>query len=479
MQIDPATVPAKRGKRFPPWLLISISLTLAVLTASLLFRAEATPREAAFMAGIFVLAACLWVTEALPLFATSLLIIGLQTVLLANPGGWPGLGFASGASPSYRDILKIAADPVLVLFFGGFVLAQAAVKHGVDRAMSALLLRPFGGKPRWVLLGLMLVTLTFGVWMSNTATAAMMLALVTPMLAALPPGEPFRKGLVLCIPLAANIGGIGTPIASPPNAVAVGFLQEAGYAVVFLDWMLVAVPLALGLTLFAWLALWRFFAPTTPGLRLAHNSQKLTRRGWLVVGVFVVTVMLWMSDQWHGLPPSVVALLPAILLTATGVFTRDDLGLIEWRILILIAGGISLGAGMQQTGLDQMVVRWLPAGENGFALLAALVVATMVVGTFMSNTAAANLLLPIGLSSAALSSATGSLHPIQAAMSIAFAASLSMALPISTPPNALAYARGEFTKAEMVRVTLLVSGLGALLIIGGGGLVMRFWGVLR
>jgi sodium-dependent dicarboxylate transporter 2/3/5 len=189
--------------------------------------------------------------------------------------------------------------------------------------------------------------------------------------------------------------------------------------------------------------------------------------------------MIWMSDQWHGLPPSVVALLPAILLTATGVFTRDDLGLIEWRILILIAGGISLGAGMQQTGLDQMVVRWLPAGENGFALLAALVVATMVVGTFMSNTAAANLLLPIGLSSAALSSATGSLHPIQAAMSIAFAASLSMALPISTPPNALAYARGEFTKAEMVRVTLLVSGLGALLIIGGGGLVMRFWGVLR
>ena len=431
------------------------------------------------MSGIFVLAACLWVTEALPLFATSLLVIGLQTVLLANPGGWPGLGFASGTSPSYRDILKTAADPVLVLFFGGFVLAQAAVKHGVDRTVSALLLRPFGGKPRWVLLGLMLVTLIFGIWMSNTATAAMMLALVTPMLATMPTGDPFRKALVLCIPLAANIGGIGTPIASPPNAVAIGFLQDGGHSVPFLDWMLVALPLALGLTLFAWLLLWKFFAPTTPGLRLGHSSEKLTRRGWMVVGVFVVTVLLWMSDQWHGLPPAVVALLPTILLTATGLFNRDDLGLLEWRILILIAGGISLGAGMQMTGLDQLVVRWLPASEDGFALLAALVLGTLVVGTFMSNTAAANLVLPIGVSSAALSSAAGALHPIQAAMSIAFAASMSMALPISTPPNALAHARGEFTTAEMVRVTLLVSGLGALLIIGGGGLVMRFWGLLN
>jgi sodium-dependent dicarboxylate transporter 2/3/5 len=133
------------------------------------------------------------VTEALPLFATSLLVIGLQMVLLANPGDWPGLGFQSGASPSYRDILSTAADPVLVLFFGGFVLARAAVKEGVDRAISTLLLRRFGGEPRRVLLGLMLITLLFGMWMSNTATAAMMLALVTPMLAAMPPQEPFRK----------------------------------------------------------------------------------------------------------------------------------------------------------------------------------------------------------------------------------------------------------------------------------------------
>ncbi len=426
------------------------------------------------MSGIFVLAAVLWMTEALPLFATSLLVIAAQIILLANPGGWRGFGFASGASPSYREILSLAADPVLVLFFGGFVLAQAAVKEGVDRAMSALLLRPFGTQPRHVLLGLMLCTLLFSMWMSNTATTVMMLALATPMLAAMPPGEPFRKAIVLGVPFAANIGGMGTPIASPPNAVAMGFLQKAGHHVSFLDWMLVALPLVLGLASFTWWLLTKFFAPATPGLRLEHAGTRLTRRGWLVVGVFTVTVVLWMTDRWHGLPSAVVALLPAVVFTAMGVFTHEDLGRLEWHILILIAGGISLGAGMQLTGLDRIAVQWLPPSGGGLGLLAVLMLATMVVSTFMSNTAAANLLLPIGISAAALAGTTGGLSPVQAAVSIALAASLSMALPVSTPPNAIAFARGEFTTRDMARVALLVGALGALLVIVGGGIVMRF-----
>lgn len=453
---------------------------LAFMVSWSLLIIGGVPREAALMSGIFVLAAVLWVTEALPPFATSLLVIALQIVLLANPGGWRGLGFESVTSPSYREILSLAADPMLVLFFGGFVLAQAAVKEGVDRAMSTLLLRPFGTQPRRVLLGLMLVTLVFSMWMSNTATTAMMMALVTPMLAAMPPGEPFRKAIVLGIPFAANIGGMGTPIASPPNAVAMGFLQKAGHHVAFLDWMLVAVPLVIGLALFTWLLLIKFFAPATAGLRLEHTGGKLSRRGWIVVAVFVVTVILWMTDRWHGLPSAVVALLPAVVLTATGIFTREDLGRLEWGILILIAGGISLGAGLQLAGLDRLVVQWMPTfGGSSFLLLTLLVLATMVIGTFMSNTAAANLILPIGISSAALSGTVGYLSPVQAAMSIALAASLSMALPVSTPPNAIAYARGEFTTREMARSALIVGALAALLIIFGGGIVMRFWGVLK
>lgn len=468
--------PAVRRGRASHGALLAGSFAAAIFAVWALHRVDGIPREAELMGGIFVLAALLWVTEALPLFATSLLAIGLQALLLANPAGWDGLGFESGKPPTYREIFNTAADPVLVLFFGGFVLAAAAVKEGVDRAMSALLLRPFGREPRWVLLGLMLVTLLFGMWMSNTATATMMLALTAPMLAALPRDEPFRKALVLCVPFTANIGGMSTPIASPPNAVAMGFLRDSGYTVGFLNWMLVAVPFAVALTLLTWLVLWKFYPPRTRELKLDHAGATLTRRGWFVVAVFVTTVLLWMSEQWHGLPASVVALLPAIALTATGIFTGADLGRLEWRILILIAGGISLGTGMQVTGLDDVIVRALPLGAaGGGVVLASLVIATLVVGTFMSNTAAATLFLPIGLSAAV---ASGS-NPIQIAMSIALVASLSMALPISTPPNALAYSRGEFTTREMARVAVVLSVLAAFLIIVSGGVVMRFWNVIE
>lgn len=462
----------------PSWAWLLVACVLAGLAGYGLLTVASVSREVAFMAAIFVLAAVLWITEALPLFATSLLVIGLQAILLANPGGWPGLGFAEGPSPSYRAIFGAAADPVLVLFFGGFVLAHAAVKEGVDRAMSGLLLRPFGGEPRQVLLGIMLVTFLFGMWMSNTATATMMLALLSPMLAVLPAGEPFRKALVLAVPLAANISGISTPIASPPNAVAVGFLHDSGHRVPFLNWMLVAVPLAVGLTLFAWWLLWRFFPPRTAGLRFEPAEGKLSGRGRIVVGVFVATVLLWMGEQWHGLPPAVVALLPAIALTVTGIFTGQDLARLEWRILILIAGGISLGTGMQLTGMDQVLTRWLPVdGEAGPWLLVILVVGTLVVGTFMSNTAAANLFLPVGI--AATSAVEGGgLHPVQVAMSIAFAASMSMALPISTPPNALAHAHGEFTSRDLLKVTLVLSAVAILLILLGGGPIMRLCGLL-
>ncbi len=482
--ITPSSTARTDPPASPPraWPSLVFAFALAALATGLLLSADGIPREAAFMGGIFVLAAVLWVTEALPLFATSLLVIGLEALLLANPGQWPGLGFESGPSPSYRDIFSTAADPVLVLFFGGFVLSAAAVQAGVDRAMSALLLRPFGNDPRWVLLGLMLVTLLFGMWMSNTATATMMLALVSPMLAALPRDEPYRKALVLSIPFTANISGMSTPIASPPNAVAIGFLHDSGYSVGFLDWMLVGTPLALALTLLTWLILWKYYPPATPGLQIAHPGARLTRRGWFVVGTFVTTVLLWMSDQWHGLPPSVVALLPAIALTASGIFTRDDLARLEWRILILIAGGIALGMGVQITGLDHIIAGWLPGGSaGGLSLLAVMVLATMAVGTFMSNTAAANLFLPIGISAATTTAAGTASHvnPIQMAVCIALAASLSMALPISTPPNALAYARGEFTTREMARIALLIGGISALLIIATSGLVMRFWGVIE
>jgi solute carrier family 13 (sodium-dependent dicarboxylate transporter), member 2/3/5 len=458
--------------------LLLAGASLGALAAAGGALAAGLPREAAFMAGIFVLAAALWSTEALPLFATSLLVIGLQIVLLANPGGWTGLGFATGPSPDFRTLLHAAADPVLVLFLGGLLMAQAAVKEGVDRSMSALLLRPFGESPAAVLAGVMAVCALFSMFMSNTATSSMMLAIVAPMLAALPRGEPFRRALVLGVAFAANIGGMGTPIGSPPNAVALGYLRAAGEAPAFLEWMLIAVPLAAACLALAWGLLWWLHRPRDPALRLRAEGAPVGARGWFVVSVFTLTVLAWLTDRWHGLPPSVVALAPAVALTATRTLTADDLNRIDWSVLVLIAGGISLGAGLTLSGLDRIVAGWLPVGAGGLGgLVALLVLAALALSTFMSNTAAANLLLPIGMSAAAVIGAASGAREV--AIAIALAASLAMALPVSTPPNALAYSRGGLAVRDMALPGLLIGLAGASLVALAAGPLARFWaGVL-
>jgi sodium-dependent dicarboxylate transporter 2/3/5 len=451
--------------------------SLAALVGALVATAAAFtvgwPQEAAYMAGIFVVAALLWVTEALPLFATALLVVGLEILLLANPGQWAGLGFERAPTPSYREFLAPAADPILVLFFGGFLLARACVKEGVDRALAGLVLRVFQGRPGLVMLGLMIVTALFSMWMSNTAATAMMITLVAPMVAQIPDGDPIRKGIVLAVPFAANIGGMGTPIASPPNAVAVGFLSSAGYEVSFLQWMLIAVPLTVGMLGVAWGVLWWLYPPRTGGLTLRAERRPLGGRGLFVLAVLLVTVGLWLTDRWHGLPTAVVALLPAIAFTATGVLGQTDVDSLEWDILILIGGGIALGAGMQKTGLDQIVVQAVPLG--GPFVLIGLVGATVLVSTFMSNTAAANLLIPIGVSLVLGAAGSSGPGPIQIGLSIALAASLSMALPVSTPPNAIAYASGELETADFVRAGGLLGGLAVVLIVAFGGSVIAFW----
>lgn len=452
------------------WFLVSTGLAVV---ATWLLRDSSMPREHVYMTGIFVLAAFLWVTEALPLFATALLVVGLEIILLANPGGWSGLGFEGIPSPDYRIFLAPAADPIIILFFGGFLLARAAVKTGVDQALAGVILRLFRGRPRLVLLGLMLVTAMFSMFMSNTATTAMMITLVLPMLAQLPEGDRFRKALVLAIPFAANIGGMGTPISSPPNAVAVGFLTSAGYQISFLDWMLVAVPLAAVLLLVAWLLLWKFFRPGAADFHLESSAHKIDGRGLYVLVVLTATVGLWLTDQVHGLPSAVVALLPAVAFTATGLLDRRDVNSLEWNILILIAGGVALGVGMQQTGLDQALVAAVPVG--GGLLLGALVLTTLLLSTFMSNTAAANLLLPIGISFAAATGAAAGPGAVQLGFSIALAASVSMALPVSTPPNAIAYATGEITGRDFALAGIIIGLLAALLIVALGGPIMAFW----
>ncbi|OEK03889.1 hypothetical protein BFP97_15215 [Roseivirga sp. 4D4] len=447
------------------------STVLSAITVFILLNHQ--PQEVAFMAGVFVLSALLWVTEALPLFATALLAIGLQIILLANPGEWLGVGFESGNNPDFREILSPFADPILILFLGGFILARAAVKEGVDRALASSILKVFGNKPGMVLLGLMLITAVFSMFMSNTATTAMMITLVSPLIINMPTGDPLRKGLVLCIPCAANIGGMGTPIGSPPNAVAIGFLRNEGIEVDFLSWMIIGVPLVLILLFLSWLVISRLYKSPTKGLQLKADSQRIQPRGWFVILVFSSTILLWLTDQWHGLPSAVTALLPVVIFTATSIIDRKDYNSLEWHILALIAGGIALGLGMKLSGLDKELVALIPATSSFVFVL--LVLATVLLSIFMSNTAAANLIIPLGISLATMATGGPDHQVVYYGLSIALASSAAMALPISTPPNAIAYAKGIVETKDFVKIGGFVSLMAVLLIGLLGPQIIGFW----
>ena len=185
---------------------------------------------------IFVGAAGLWVTEAIPPFATAIMVIVMSIYLLGWPGG-PLQFDSTGLEHSYRIFLNPIASPILVLFFGGFIMAIAASKHGFDVRLAKAFLKPFGTHPRMVLLGVIMITALFSMFMSNTATTAMMVAILTPLFMHFEGRDPFKKALVLAVPFAANIGGVGTIIGTPPNAVAASVLGELGHPVSFFSWM--------------------------------------------------------------------------------------------------------------------------------------------------------------------------------------------------------------------------------------------------
>lgn len=444
-----------------------ITLTIATSVAAYWLSRDAMGEMAARSLSIIIIAAAFWATEALPLFATAFVVIGLEIVTLATDGGLAEeltalLGLwgietnldAAVPSMSAARFLEPLANDIIILFLGAFLLAAAVRKHGIDDILASRVLRPFARSPQRLIFGILGVTATFSMWMSNTATAAMMLSVVGPTLRQLPAHSPFRLAILLAVPFGANIGGIGTPIGTPPNAIAYSVLNEAGYRVTFVTWMLVAVPLAVVLLVAAGLLLHLMFRPSdTIDLRApAGREAALGSAGRTTVAILGTTMGLWMLGGWHGLQPGAVALLSAAALTALGVLDRDDVDAIDWNILILMWGALSLSVAAEQSGLLAHVRGVDLAGLPGGTWVVGLVVAVAAAGlsTIMSNTATAALLIPSVL---ALSMPGRE----QFAMLAALACSFGMALPVSTPPNAIAYATGEIPLHAMVRAGGLMS----------------------
>ena len=413
---------------------------------------------------IFAFATLMWVMEVVPSWATSVAIIGLMLLFTSNSG----VQFMCnpdevGELLSYKGIMACFADPVIMLFIGGFILAIAATKTGLDAQLAKVLLKPFGNKSENVLLGFLLITGLFSMFVSNTATAAMMLTFLTPVFKQLPPEGKGRISLALSIPVAANLGGMGTPIGTPPNAIAIKYLNDPeglNLGLGFGEWMMFMVPLVALLILVSWWLLKTIFPFTQKTVELnIEGGMKKNTQTYVVIFTFFLTVALWICESWTGINSYTVALIPFLVFALTGVITKYDLEEINWSVIWMVAGGFALGYGLNQSGLAANAVKSIPFGEFSPILILLLSgIICYLLSNFISNSATAALLMPI---LAVVCTAMGDkLDPIGGTptilIGVAIAASSAMILPVSTPPNALAYSTNLVRQQDMSKIGIIV-----------------------
>jgi len=418
---------------------------------------------------IFCLATLCWVLEPIPIYATSLLIILLQLLLISDHSLWFAQQVDSqqplGHLLPQSTIMATFASPIIMLFLGGFFLAIAAKKYRLDINLARVLLKPFGQTPKFVMLGLMIITALFSMFMSNTATTAMMLSILAPVLIMFSDHDKGKVAFALSVPVAANIGGIATPIGTPPNAVALTYLVGEKN-IDFLQWMLMGVPFVCILLLFSWWLLTALFPSKLQKIALNIDSHFLKApKAFIVYVTFSGTIILWLMGSIHGMSAYVVALIPVVVFSMFNVVSKEDLRHISWDVLWLVSGGIALGVALDKSGLAANAIDAIPFdGMPPLLLIVGSALMCLLMANFMSNTATANLLLPLV---AALGSSMHSLLPyggqVVLILAVTFAASLGMSLPVSTPPNALAYASGHIENKQMLKVGCIIGVVGLML----------------
>ncbi|WP_404319254.1 SLC13 family permease [Malaciobacter canalis] len=433
---------------------------------------EALSSEACSMLFILSFSAFLWMTGAIPSFAVSFLIIALEILLL----GYPDLNFDSN-SKEWLYYLKPWSSPLIFLFLAGFILAIAASKTKLDLWLAKKVLFFFGNSPNNILTGLMLTTFVLSMFISNTATAAMMMTMLIPILKNMKESNPFQKGIILAVVVAANLGGMGTIIGTPPNAIAVGILGDNAPS--FLEWMIMALPPGILILLILRWVILKKYTSTEKIInidkikKIPHYDDSTTDfskiptiPSWkksLVILVFIITILLWLTGPLHLVPTTVVALFPIVIFTIFGIITSDDIKEIRWDVIILIIGGLALGSGVVKTGLDEWLGLQINLQNlNLFLIVCLFSMIVIWVSNFMSNTAATNIMLPLIV---ALVSSMGESIVSYVVISVALCASCAMVLPVSTPPNAIAFSTGKLNAKDFMFIGLVAAIVGPVFIL--------------
>jgi sodium-dependent dicarboxylate transporter 2/3/5 len=467
---------------------IGAVLAPAVFLALLMLPMPGLSPEAHRLAAVMAAVVVLWVTEALPLPVTALLGAAACVVL--------------GVAPA-REVFAPFADPLMFLFIGAFILARGIFLHGLDRRVAyAVLSLPWvGARPGRILVAFGAATALISAWISNTATTAMMFGIGLSILAALRTHtggvalDPrYATALMLMTAFAASIGGLATPVGTPPNLIGLGFIRsQLGVEVSFFQWMLLGVPVVA--VLFAFLAGYlRVVGPA--GVRELPAGAEIIRRERAELGAwtpgqrsvalaFCLTVALWVlpgvaalvwgessplyRELSRRMPEGVAALVgAAALFVLPGkdgpAITWREATEIDWGVVLLYGGGFALGVLSFQTGLAEAVGRGLTSllpVQSGFGLLVASVVLAAVLSETTSNTASANMVVPVVI---AISRAAG-MDPLEPALGATLGSSLGFMLPVSTPCNAIVYGSGYIPLGRMIRWGLALDVAGVVVVV--------------
>jgi sodium-dependent dicarboxylate transporter 2/3/5 len=469
---------------------VGLVLAPIALPALLVWPMPGLPPTAHRLAAVMAAVVVLWITEAVPMPVTAVLGVAACVVLQVAPA---------------REAFAPFADPLMFLFIGSFILARAIFVHHLDRrvAFGVLALRWVGGRPSRILLSYGAVTAFISAWISNTATTAMMFAIGMSILAFLfaqeKEGGPrlsraYATALMLMTSFAASVGGLATPIGTPPNLIGLGFIRRLlGVEFPFFRWSMIGVPIVL--VLFAWMFF--FLDRLAPaGVRQIEGSAEMLARERERLGpwttgqrstaiAFLVTVALWVipgiialaaGDQSplyqainRRVPEAVAALVGAGLLfllpgPAGGrAITWEEAVKIDWGVVLLYGGGFALGVLSFQTGLAEALGRGLTAFlpvAGGLGLLFTSTAVAMLLSETTSNTASANMIVPVVI---AIAQAVGA-DPLEPALGATFGASLGFMLPVSTPCNAIVYGSGYVPLRAMMRYGLLLDLVGVFVV---------------
>ena len=439
------------------------------------------PAPAHRLAGILAMMIVFWVTEALPLAVTAMLGPVLAIILRVAP---------------VRQAFASFADPVIFVFIGGFILAEAMFVHGVDQriAYTALSRKFVGTSATRIMLVFGGVTMLLSMWMSNTATTAMMYPIGLSICAHLARSgasgaRQFALATMLITSFSASIGGMGTPVGTPPNLIGVGMLERlTGTNVTFFQWMVIGVPVML--VMFAFVAV-QFHFVGARGVTIGAESTQLVRdelkalgrvtRGqrnvlWVTPGVLALASLdetPFARGYTQAMPESVAAMVGACLLFVLPVdwrarrftITWDEALKIDWGIVFLYGGGLAMGELAFQTGLAEAMGRAITSllpSQSTTSLTMLFTATAIVLSEATSNTAAANMIIPIAI---AVSQAAG-VPPIEPALGATLGASMGFMMPVSTPPNAIVYSSGFIPITKMMRYGVMLDIVGFFVIVG-------------